>query len=364
MHHTTNLRSAGVALALAGATIGVAAATPASAAQETQPAAYQAQQVDAYGRLIVEAAYVHAVACNGPGENGRQFYIYQYVNRAGFRVIAPPDYGHAVGGRDWGTFQEAVSVACAGGRVGPPGRPTPPGSPAPTGGVSAQELQQVYQPQQVDGYGRLTVEAAYVHVIACQGGPQNGRQFYIYQYANRRGFRAIAPPDWGHAIGGRDWGSYQEALGAACYGGGYAGPAQPPYQPPAQPPRPPQQPPPPATSPVEWQLTSDCKWASPTWSASMNLSEAVDATLSGTLATDNISPANPGKILPNAKGDWNNPSDMQSRMTNGTMTLVINPNGWVSTLQLTGTSSDGYVWTGSVHHYGGDDCHFTLSRPR
>jgi len=32
----------------------------------------------------------------------------------------------------------------------------------------------------------------------------NGGSFYIYQYVNRLGFRAILPPNWGRAIGGRD----------------------------------------------------------------------------------------------------------------------------------------------------------------
>jgi hypothetical protein len=50
-----------------------------------------------------------------------------------------------------------------------------------------------------------------IHVIAC-----NDRQFYIYQYVNRQGFRAILPPDWGHAIGGRDFGTFEEATTAAC----------------------------------------------------------------------------------------------------------------------------------------------------
>jgi hypothetical protein len=39
---------------------------------------------------------------------------------------------------------------------------------------------------------------------------------YIYEYLNRPGFRAIAPPDWSHALGGRDFATYDEAVRAGC----------------------------------------------------------------------------------------------------------------------------------------------------
>ena len=60
----------------------------------------------------MEASNIHVIACNGAGENGGQFYIYEYLNRPGFRAILPPNWGNALGGRDFGTYQEAASVAC------------------------------------------------------------------------------------------------------------------------------------------------------------------------------------------------------------------------------------------------------------
>ena len=62
---------------------------PASAHQAVQRF-NQAEQHDVYGRLAVEASVITVVNCNGAGENGRQYYIYQYVNRPGFRAILPP----------------------------------------------------------------------------------------------------------------------------------------------------------------------------------------------------------------------------------------------------------------------------------
>ena len=53
----------------------------------------QAERRDAYGRITVEASVISVLKCNGAGENGRQFYIYQYVNRLGFRAILPPYWG-------------------------------------------------------------------------------------------------------------------------------------------------------------------------------------------------------------------------------------------------------------------------------
>jgi hypothetical protein len=123
-------RGASLALALAAAGLSMAVSLPAFAAQETQRA-YQQQQTDANGRLTVEAAYIHVIACNGAGENGRQFYVYQYANRRGFRAIAPPNWGRAIGGRDFGTFQESVAAACRGGGYMPGIPPKPPGNTTP-----------------------------------------------------------------------------------------------------------------------------------------------------------------------------------------------------------------------------------------
>lgn len=60
----------------------------------------------------VEASVIHVIACNGAGENGGQYYVYQYVNRAGFRAILPPNWGQALGGHDWSSFAEAAQAAC------------------------------------------------------------------------------------------------------------------------------------------------------------------------------------------------------------------------------------------------------------
>ena len=72
-------------------------------------------------------------------------------------------------------------------------------------------MQQVTtQPETRDGGGRITVEASLIHMMNCSGGPT-----YIYQYVNRRGFRVIRPPNWSNAIGGRDFGTCQEAQSVA-----------------------------------------------------------------------------------------------------------------------------------------------------
>ncbi len=44
----------------------------------------------------------------------------------------------------------------------------------------------------------------------------NGRAFFIHTYPDRHQYRTILPPDWGHAIGGRDFDDRQEAMQAAC----------------------------------------------------------------------------------------------------------------------------------------------------
>lgn len=62
--------------------------------------------------IAVEEAWIHTLSCNGHGEKGGQYYIYQYVKRGGFRAILPPNWASAIGGRDWGSFAEAAGVAC------------------------------------------------------------------------------------------------------------------------------------------------------------------------------------------------------------------------------------------------------------
>jgi hypothetical protein len=58
-------------------------------------------------------------------------------------------------------------------------------------------------------------EAATIYQIRCYS---NNRIYYIYQLTDRErpAYRAIIPPYWGNALGGRDWPSYQEAVRVAC----------------------------------------------------------------------------------------------------------------------------------------------------
>jgi hypothetical protein len=95
------------------AAILIAAAMPAPAYQTLQQFP-QVEQRGAAGNILVEESVIAVVACNDPGENGVQHYIYRYVKRAGFRAIRPPDWGRPIGGRDWATFQEAAAAACQG----------------------------------------------------------------------------------------------------------------------------------------------------------------------------------------------------------------------------------------------------------
>ncbi len=86
--------------------------------------------------------------------------------------------------------------------------------PGPTGGGSCRTVQKTNQPESRDASGRIRVEAATIHVMNC---PSRG-QIYVYQYLNRSGFRAIRPPDWGRAIGGRDFPTFEQAQQAAAAG--------------------------------------------------------------------------------------------------------------------------------------------------
>ncbi len=79
-----------------------------------------------------------------------------------------------------------------------------------TGGA-ADLVRSFGQAEQRDAGGRIIREAATINIVAC-----NGQQFYIYEYLNRPGARAIRPPDWSHPVGGRDFETYEEALHAAC----------------------------------------------------------------------------------------------------------------------------------------------------
>jgi hypothetical protein len=64
----------------------------------------------------VEGSYIRIILCDGPGENGKQFYTYEYDRPAGqptFRAVAPPNWGQSIGGHDFDTFQQAAQAACS-----------------------------------------------------------------------------------------------------------------------------------------------------------------------------------------------------------------------------------------------------------
>ena len=82
------------------------------------------------------------------------------------------------------------------------------------------------QPESRDQSGKIVVEGAVISIVACKGPRENGGTFYIYQYTDRQAFRAILPPDWGKAIGGKDFTAFDDAVAAAC-GIPSAGPAPP-----------------------------------------------------------------------------------------------------------------------------------------
>jgi hypothetical protein len=100
-----------IKIATGTAAILIAAAMPAPAYQTLKQVPQDEQRGPA-GNILVEESVITVVACNDPGENGVQHYIYRYVKRASFRAIRPPDWGKPIGGRDWATFQEAAAAAC------------------------------------------------------------------------------------------------------------------------------------------------------------------------------------------------------------------------------------------------------------
>jgi hypothetical protein len=79
-----------------------------------------------------------------------------------------------------------------------------------------RELRRTEQPEVRDAAGKITVEAAIIHVLSCDGASGNGAQIWLYEYANRPGFRAIAPPNWGAPLGGRDFARFVDAASAGC----------------------------------------------------------------------------------------------------------------------------------------------------
>ena len=72
----------------------------------------QAEARDANGAITVEASIIHVINCNGPGENGQQIYVYEYMKRLGFRAILPPNWGNSIGGGDYVTLSQAAGAGC------------------------------------------------------------------------------------------------------------------------------------------------------------------------------------------------------------------------------------------------------------
>jgi hypothetical protein len=145
---------------------------------------------------------------NGP------LYCARYGVRDGRGFTNCRDYTRVQCGCDdnsWGNSTCASFLTMRGHtRGGGPGTPPPPGT-----GL-ANVVKTIQQPEKRDGSGRITVEGATIHVIRCNLGPSTGKEFYVYQYTSRGGFKAIQPPDWGHALGGREFGTFAEAVTAAC----------------------------------------------------------------------------------------------------------------------------------------------------
>jgi hypothetical protein len=117
----------------------------------------------------------------------------------------------AIGGRV--TDSCCVSAARAGLETSP--REVPPPVAVPPHRV----VQTINEGESRDASGRITVEASTIHVTECNPEGSGRRMVYIYEYVNRRGFRAIRPPDWGHALGGRDFDTRDEATATACGSG-------------------------------------------------------------------------------------------------------------------------------------------------
>lgn len=203
--------------------------------------------------------------------------------------------------------------------------------------AGAQAVQRYNQAEQRDGYGRITVEASVITVVNCNGAGENGGQFYIYQYVNRAGVRAIQPPYWGQPIGGRDWATFEQAAYAACGAG--------------------RNNPPSSGLTGSWRLTSSCGFTNPNWTATINLSEGADGSLRATTSADALNTTNVGPDP--APDSWG--SKMRSQVSGSVFNLVLHPKSWVSVLELSGTVNGSRI-DGRIHHYTNDDCNFTMVR--
>jgi len=93
-----------------------------------------------------------------------------------------------------------------------------------------------------------------------------------------------------------------------------------------------------------WQLTSDCKFVGSGWQSTLNLVQAANGTLTGTVQNDPLTPIVLGGTF-----------------TGTTMTLTLRPADWADNMVLTGDLSGAKI-SGKVHHLGADDCTFSMVR--
>ena len=91
-------------VALAAAAVLEAALTLPACAYQIVENVTQTETRGPSGQVTREAAVIHVVVCNGAGENGRRFDVYEYPNQRGFRAIEPPNYSRLrLGGGQIGT---------------------------------------------------------------------------------------------------------------------------------------------------------------------------------------------------------------------------------------------------------------------
>lgn len=93
-----------------------------------------------------------------------------------------------------------------------------------------------------------------------------------------------------------------------------------------------------------WQLSSNCKFVGSGWQSTLDLTQAANGTLTGTVRNDPLTPVVVGGTFSGA-----------------TMSLTLRPADWADNMQLTGDLAGDKI-SGKVHHLGADDCTFTMVR--
>jgi len=226
----------------------------------------------------------------------------------------------------------------------------------PTAAQAYQITGRYQQAEARNAYGAITVEASIISVVRCGSRGENGGTFYIYSYLNRSGFRAIYPGYWGSPIGGRDFGSFREAAYAACSLGLNGSTATQPSMP-AQPAQPQYSP----YAAGTWTLATNCGYLGNVadygyWGGTIALTENSNGALSGSIG-DKLK----STLLASDTG-WGNGLGYSSAQSGSTVTVILNPSGWESVVELRGTLS-GNTISGTVHHYDTDSaCSFRMDR--